>query len=97
MGRVIGNGNISRINAGTPLNDGTASRSLSVWHLVTNDLATAVEAANFFDALAESMEIGDVIHASLDVDGTPKFKTYGVSDISAAGVVTVIRSVTTAG
>ncbi len=96
IGRVLGAGNISRINVGTALGAAGAAKSLSIWHLVTDDLATAVEAANYFDTLSDSMEVGDIILAAVDVDGTPKFKVYGVSAI-AAGVVTVIRSIVAAG
>lgn len=62
-----------------------------IFHYVSNDDATAVETANYFNQACETANLkkGDVVIASLDLDGTPAIKTYMVSDISA-GVVSVV-------
>lgn len=95
-GRVLGNGQIRRINEGVAIGAGNAS-VITLWQFATNDLATAVEAAGFFNGLADSMAVGDVILASMDLDGTPVMKTYTVTAISAAKVVTVALQTVTAG
>lgn len=52
----------------------------SVYHYVTNDTAATVEGDGYFDGIeGDPLVAGDVIHASLDIDGTPAFKSYVVS------------------
>ncbi len=53
---------------------GTLTGVKKVWHYVTNDADTVVEADGYFDAT--EMGKGDVILASLDLDGTPEVKVY---------------------
>ena len=93
MGRALGNGNIARINAGLPLSNGTDTKSLTLWHLVTNDLATAVQAANFFDPLAKNMEVGDIVMAAVDIDGTPQLKNYIVTANDGTTVTLALQTV----
>lgn len=93
-GRTLGNGSIRRINEGVAIGAGNAN-VVTIWQFATNDLATAVEAAGFFNSLADSMAVGDIIFASLDLDGTPQLKNYMVTAISAAKVVTVALQTTT--
>lgn len=63
----------------------------SIWHYVTNDADTVVEAGGYFDTTA--MAKGDIVIASLDVDGTPESKMYivsvGTGDISSNDVTVV--------
>lgn len=57
---------------------GTAPNNvISIWHYATNDADTVVEANAYFDTTA--MKKGDIVHASLDIDGTPEYKCYIVS------------------
>lgn len=53
---------------------------------VTNDDAAAVETGNYFLALWERLKVGDQIHCSLDMDGTPAGKSYVVSASSSTTV-----------
>lgn len=61
---------------------------------ITNDDAATVEATGYFNSLAKQLSVGDQILCSLDLDGTPQFKAYMVSAISA-GVVTVVKLIVT--
>lgn len=57
---------------------GTGEDSVkTLWHYVTNDADTVVEANAYFDTTA--MKAGDLVLASLDLDGTPEVKVYVVS------------------
>lgn len=86
--RAIGNGYLRRMNEGTPLTTG-AGGVLSTWHLVSNDAAAAVEASNYLDDAADALNVGDIIFAALDIDGSPVLKNYIVTAISGAGAVTI--------
>ncbi len=81
-----------RINHGGSPASGEAPRG--IWHLATNELQAAVEAANYFDLFGEELQVGDIIMASIDIDGTVVFRNYVVSAISAAFAVTVIDQAT---
>lgn len=49
----------------------------SVYYYITNDADTVVEANAYFDTT--DMKKGDVVHATVDIDGTPEYKCYVVS------------------
>lgn len=56
---------------------GTLTSVKSLWHYATNDADTVVEADGYFDSTG--MALGDIVIASLDLDGTPEVKVYVVS------------------
>ena len=56
---------------------GTLTGVKKLWHYTTNDADTVVEADGYFDST--EMGLGDLIFASLDLDGTPEVKFYIVS------------------
>ncbi len=56
---------------------GTLTAVKKIWHYATNDADTVVEANGYFDNT--EMGLGDLILASLDIDGTPEVKFYIVS------------------
>ena len=57
---------------------GTGAGSVkNIYHYATNDADTVVEANGYFDST--SLNLGDIVIASLDVDGTPEVKMYIVS------------------
>lgn len=64
------------ISAGGAIGTGSGSRK-KIYHYATNDADTAVEAGGYFDNT--DMNLGDLVIASLDVDGTPEVKHYIVS------------------
>lgn len=55
----------------------------------TIDTATVVETASYFDLAADRLRVNDLIYTALDTDGTPAWKQYVVTAISAANVVTI--------
>lgn len=44
----------------------------------TTDLASEVQVAGYFDDLVNQVEVGDLIYAHVDTDGTPAFMLYPV-------------------
>lgn len=68
---LVGNGGVI---AQTFPTAGTVSR---VWHYVTNDTDTQVETDGYFDST--NLRKGDVVLATIDLDGTPEGKTYLVT------------------
>ncbi len=78
---------LKMINAGGTV--GTAPGNVAcVYHYATNDAAATIEGAGYFNAEAARLKVGDLIHTSIDVDGTPAFKTYIVS-ANTGSVVTI--------
>ena len=63
----------------------------NVYSYVTNDAASVVEADAYFDnALTDDgLLVGDIIFASMDIDGTPDFRIYmvtvGGADVTIKG------------
>ncbi len=52
----------------------------NIYHYVTNDADTVVETDGYFDGILDNgLILGDIIFASLDLDGTPEFKAYVVA------------------
>lgn len=91
--RVIGNGRIRRTGAGISYGSGATIKQLQDWELATNDDAAAVETTGYFNSLATSMKVGELIHARLDLDGTPQLRTYMVT-ANDGSVVTIARGLT---
>ena len=67
---------LQNFNNGGALGSGESSVS-KLWHYVTNDADTVVEANGYFDTTA--LSAGDLLFASLDMDGTPEVKAYVVA------------------
>lgn len=74
------------IGPGGALDD--AQPHSGLWHYITNDAAAAVEAGGYFNSATQRLKKGDIIWASLDIDGTPALKSYIVT--SATGAATVV-------
>ncbi|WP_336800487.1 hypothetical protein [Kaistia sp. MMO-174] len=70
-----------------------AGSQRSIYHYATNDDAATVETAGYFNGLASDLVVGDVIMASLDLDGTPVFKNYMVT-ANTGTVVTIAKQTT---
>lgn len=52
----------------------TAGNVSRIFHYITNDADTEIEANGYFDTTP--LRKGDVLLASIDIDGTPEGKTY---------------------
>ncbi len=68
---------LRRLSHGGVVGAGSANIQ-SLWHYATNDAAAVVEAANYFNSAAGSLVVGDIILASIDIDGTPTARKYVV-------------------
>lgn len=91
----VGTGSLRRVLEGAPL--GSAGQAqYALWYLVASDLATVVEAANYFNPAVTDLKVGDVIIAVVGVGGTMKLKNYVVAT-NTGTAVTVALQTTTAG
>lgn len=75
---------ISHIGTVDPATPGTM-RNLHAY--VTNDDAAALETSNYFLPLYDRLKVGDQVHCSLDMDGTPAGKSYVFSTVSSTSVL----------
>lgn len=73
---------LSRIASGGVLSS-SATRGQSVFSYLTNDDAAAVQTSGYFNDAGPRLTKGDVILASLDLDGTPEARAYLVSAATA--------------
>lgn len=60
----------------------------SVYAYKTNDLGTDVDGSGYFDDLADTLEVGDMIYIFADADSTPTYGLYVVLS-NSAGVVDI--------
>lgn len=77
-----------KFGGGGTISTGDGSQK-SVLAYATNDTSGTVEGANYFDGAADLLVAGDLILASMDIDGTAATKQYVVKSVSAADVVVV--------
>jgi len=62
----------------------------SVWSFATNDLLTVVRVDEYFNSVAQMLNVGDLIYAVCDTDGTPAPTLLYVNAVDkAAGTVDV--------
>ena len=64
------------------------SNGFTLWHYKTVDAKATVLASNYFNDVANIFNAGDVIIASVDIEGTPAITFLTVSSVSS-GVVSV--------
>ena len=76
--------NIKRFAIGATQNSITAG----IWHYKSADAVATVETANYFNALAAELQIGDIIFASLVMGGSPVGRQYMVT-ANTGTVVTI--------
>jgi len=79
--------NIKRMSHGPSVGVGGSSVK-SLWMFSSNDDISAVETTGYFNTAVNEMRVGDIIMATLDLDGTPVGKNYLVS-AKTATVVTI--------
>lgn len=78
-------------NMGTP--DGTSGSRRNCHTYITNDTAAQVETSDYFLAIYQQLKVGDILFASIDVDGTRTVRTY-VFDAVASDGVDIVRETT---
>ncbi len=81
MQKINNAGYLRRITEGTPLDQGDGKLAC-LWQLVTNDTAAAVTGTGYLNPAKARLNVGDMILASMDLDGTPAGKIYMVTAIS---------------
>lgn len=64
------------------------ANGFTLWHYTTADIATAVDAAGYFNAASTMLRVGDIIVANLDTAGAPQGGLLLVS-ANSGGVVDV--------
>lgn len=77
-------------NTSKPLSNvaGVLRGAPSLWSYATNDALAVVIAAGYFNEAASILNVGDLIYAAMDLDGTPAYSLLPVLS-NAAGVVDV--------
>jgi hypothetical protein len=83
---------ICRMSIGGAVGTGPTSVK-SIYHYGTNDTAAQVETAGYFSTWVSQLVVGDIIFASLDLDGTPAFKSYMVTANSGTAVTIAAQTV----
>lgn len=74
---------------GSPLGDAPGNINQIYWYR-TNDADTVVEGDGYFDGvLNDGLNVGDLIFAEVDVDGTEELKLYRVT-VGGADVTVVV-------
>ena len=76
-----------RITEGCSLGTGPDNVKGSVWILVSNVAAAAIEAANYLNPVKTQLRVGDIIIGSLDNDGAPARKDWIVTAVSPNVVI----------
>ena len=64
------------------------SNGFTLWHYKTEDVKTVVSASGYFNDVANIFNVGDMIVASMDMNGTLTTSLFVVSSVDA-GVVSV--------
>ena len=67
-----------------------------VFRYSTADAASVVQGAGYFNSASGLLAVGDVIMTTVALGGTPQVKTYVVTAVSSAGVVTIALQTTVA-
>lgn len=89
--RTIGNGKIRRTAEGVSYGSGASIKQLCDWDMASDDDVATVETGGFFNDLSDELQVGEIIRARLDLDGTPVMRHYLVSG-NSGGTVTVSRA-----
>ena len=64
------------------------ANGFTLWHYTTNDIATDVDTAGYFNDAADMLRVGDIIVANVDTAVTPGGGMFFVN-ANAAGIVDV--------
>lgn len=69
---------------GTPTGASGSRRTIHTY--ITNDAPSVVETSDYFLGIYSRLKVGDLILASLDIDGTPRHRSYLVLTAAVGGV-----------
>lgn len=87
-------GTIRRWGQGTSYGAGVSAVQLADWRLATSEAASAVEAAGYFNILAGSMKVGELIFASLGLGASVATRLYIVTANDGTNVTVARENVT---
>lgn len=94
--RTIGNGVIRRKGEGVSYGSGTNIKQLCDWDLASDDDVATIETPAYFNGLAATLQVGEVIYGRVDLNGTPLLRNWLVSANDGTSV-TVVRESDAAG
>jgi len=67
-----------------------------IWHYKSNDASTVIDGSGYFNNASSEMNVGDMIFAHTDADGTPAYGIFAVNS-NTGGVVDVANMVSFSG
>jgi len=67
-----------------------------IWHYKSDDASTVIDGAGYFNDASSEMNVGDMIFAHTDADGTPVFGIFAVN-ANSGGTVDVANIVSLSG
>ena len=67
-----------------------------IWHYKSNDASTVIDGSGYFNAVSSEVNVGDMIFAHTDADGTPVHGIFAVTS-NTGGVVDVANLVSFSG
>ncbi|MFO0390186.1 MAG: hypothetical protein ACK502_10800 [Alphaproteobacteria bacterium] len=73
----------------------TGNKAQGLYGYATNDTKASIEGAGYFNASASLLKVGDQIHVSGDLDGTPFHTSYVVSSNNGTTVAITEHSAVT--
>ena len=62
------------------------ANGFTLWHYASNDTASVITTAAYFDDGADILRVGDLVLINADADGTPETRLVGVATITAGSV-----------
>lgn len=75
---------------GYPYTANTTRRS-KIWHYISNDSLATIAGANYFAAVADKINKGDIILVSAAAGGTLAVRMYGVATSDGVSAITLIK------
>ncbi|WP_371347023.1 hypothetical protein [Ancylobacter sp. IITR112] len=67
------------------------ARTCRFWHYATNDDWATVGATGYWNNARAHIGVGDIVHISGDLDGTPFYRSLMFATVPASGNVTVTQ------
>lgn len=71
-----------------------------IWRYTTTDTAAVVDSAGYFNTVADMVNVGDIVKANVDTDGTPGYGEFYVSandgtTVDVNDIVSIVTSTDT--
>lgn len=70
------------------------ARTCRLWHYATNDDWATVNTAGYWNGARAHIGVGDIVHISGDLDGTPFYRSLMFATVPATGNITVVQLAT---